>query len=165
MPGVVGWTGPASQDGALDDGSVPSFSGDIIATINAIPGGTAVDTSMIPATTFFDYSTLTAPYADVAGCMAYTDPGGFVAAHKARHDCLCQSCFTLMQQCDAQPGCQAVVKCEADSGCTDSNSCYLLPGAMCVIPINQWGVGGVEVGLSQNLGTCGTSASPACPNH
>lgn len=151
MPGVMGWSGPPSVDGSLDDGSLPSFSGDIWTTVG-------VDNSMLPA--FYKYSDATAPYADVAGCMAFADQG-----HKAQHDCLCQSCFTLMQQCDAAPGCQAIWKCSADANCTNANSCYLLPGAPCVIVINQYGTGSVSTGLEQALGACGMAASPACPTN
>ncbi|MGH7436839.1 MAG: hypothetical protein ACRENE_14290 [Polyangiaceae bacterium] len=160
-PGVTGWAGPPGQDGALDDGQVPSFSGsgDIWTTVNALPGGTAIDKSSIPA--FFDYTTVTAPYADAAGCMAYNNEG-----HQAQHDCLCQNCFTLMQECDAQPGCQAIWKCSADANCTDANSCYLLPGAPCVLPINNYGTGSVETGLEQALGACGAAVKPtACPSN
>jgi hypothetical protein len=68
-----------------------------------------------------------------------------------------------MQQCDALAGCQAIWKCSADSGCTDSNTCYLNPGAPCVTVINEWGTGSVHTALEQMLGVCGQAATPACP--
>jgi hypothetical protein len=152
MPGVVGWAGPPSDDGSLDDGAIPTFTGDIFASLMVSSAG-------LP--TPFSYTSVPAPYADTAGCMAFTSAG--VTAHPAAHSCLCTSCFTLMQQCDALPGCQAIWKCSADSGCSNSMTCYLNPGAPCQTVIDQWGTGGVSTALEQMLGVCGAAASPACP--
>jgi hypothetical protein len=148
-PGVAGWAGPPSIDGGLDDGAVPSYAGDIWTTVG-------VDNSALPAP--FSYTSITAAYTDQAGCLAFDAQG-----HQAEHDCLCKSCLSLMQQCDSMPGCRAVWKCSADSGCTNANTCYLYPPAPCVIPINQYGTGSVDVATVQALGTCGMGASPACP--
>ncbi len=148
----MGWAGPPNVDGALDDGSVPTFAGDIFATVG-------VDAAGLPMN--FSYSSVTAPYTDAAGCIAFTSAGA--TAHQAEHTCLCNSCFSLMQQCDSIPGCQAIWKCAADSGCTDSNTCYLNPGAPCSTVIDQWGTGSVATALEQMVGVCGQAATPACP--
>jgi hypothetical protein len=151
-PGVTGWAGPPSDDGSLDDGAVPTYDGDIFTALNVSAAG-------LP--TPFSYTSVTAPYTDMAGCMAFSSPG--VTAHTAEHNCLCTSCFSLMQQCDALPGCQAIWKCSADAGCTTADACYLLPGAPCVTVINEWGTGSVSTALDQALNTCGQAANPACP--
>jgi hypothetical protein len=151
MPGVKGWAGPPSDDGSLDDGYLPglNYDGDIYTTLGVSAAG-------LP--TPFSYTTVTAPYTDIPGCMAANAQG-----HTAMHNCLCMNCFSLMQQCDALPGCQAIWKCGADSGCNSPNACYLLPGAPCVTVIDEWGTGSVDTALTQALETCGAAASPACP--
>src|SRR6185312_15601737 len=45
------------------------------------------------------YADKKAPYTDPAGCKA------FDAAYPAIHDCTCDKCFELQQQCDALTGC------------------------------------------------------------
>jgi hypothetical protein len=149
-PGVSTWTGPPSNDGSLDDGYVPVFDG----------GGNILDYLMVrpstPLPTPYSYTVVQAPYADAAGCMAFDAQG-----HPNAHNCLCQNCFTLIQQCDALPGCQAMMKCGGDSGCTDANSCYLYPGAPCTAVIDQYGNGSVSAGLFASIGPCRTAAS--CP--
>jgi hypothetical protein len=132
------------------DGSLPAYSGgDIFQRLCIDP----------PTNVNFAFDTIKAPYTDAAGCMAFNNQG-----HPAVHNCFCAGCFELMQQCDALPGCQQILKCELDAGCTDSNSCYLLPGAPCYSVINSWGTGSVMTALTSYLQTCGQGLTPACPS-
>jgi hypothetical protein len=140
-PGPSAWAGPAPYDA-----SPPTFAGDIYQFLCI----------QNPNAATFSYDTVTANYADVAGCKAYDNQG-----HQSVHDCLCDSCFSLMQQCDALPGCRAIAKCAWDSGCTSANACYLFPPAPCVAPINQAGTGSVSTGLESALSTCGQTNN--CP--
>jgi hypothetical protein len=149
-PSAAQLPGPAPQnDGSLDDGLVPTFSGGNILDFLCIA-------PPAPLPTPFAYNTVKAPYSDVAGCKAYDAQG-----HKAAHDCFCQSCFTLVQQCDALPACRVILKCALDSGCNSANACYLFPGAPCVNAINNAGTGSVATGVEDNLGVCGMAHG--CP--
>jgi hypothetical protein len=111
-----------------------------------------------PGVMNFSFTTVIAPYAAPASCKTYNDEG-----HNAAHSCMCDNCFTLMQQCDALPGCREILKCQWDAGCTDSTTCYLAPGAPCAAPIDAWGTGSVSTALTQYLTTCGAKATPPCP--
>jgi hypothetical protein len=151
--GANEWPGPPSNDGSLDDGYMAPF------TLNS---GNALEYLGICTTlpTPYSYTTVKPAYADAAGCMAFNNQG-----HKASHDCLCQKCFSLMQQCDSLSACQAIWKCSQDSGCTNANSCYLIGNGAgappCVAVINAAGTGSVSTGMESNLGTCGTNNG--CP--
>jgi hypothetical protein len=173
-PGVTGWTGPPSQDGSLDDGNIPGYidgGGSILDMLGVRPS------QPLPAP--FLFNTVTAPYPDVAGCMAYDAQG-----HQAAHYCMCQHCFSLQQQCDALPGCKAIQKCGADTnctgntsscslvdsiypalGCNEATTCYFLPslnlGQGCVTVIDTWGNASVSSGIADALGACG--ATNNCP--
>jgi|HubBroStandDraft_6_1064221.scaffolds.fasta_scaffold07849_5 hypothetical protein len=165
-PDPATWPGPPSNDGALDDGSLPTFDGgevlDYLGVCQAVP-------------TPYSYTTVLKPYPDTAGCMAFDSQG-----HPAAHNCYCQKCFDLVQQCDALPGCKAIAKCFEDSGCatnktvcalvdavapklgcTPTVTCYFAPGAPCTTTIDAWGNGSVSTGLWSMLETCGQSNS--CP--
>jgi hypothetical protein len=108
------------------------------------------------------YDTVKAPYTDPKGCMAFNNLG-----HPNVHNCECTKCFSLVQQCDALPGCQAIVKCTLDSGCAKTaasaaasrTSCYFT--GVCSPPIDTWGTGSVSTGLSDALGQCGITNN--CP--
>jgi hypothetical protein len=104
----------------------------------------------------FAYTTVQGAYKDATGCMAYDAQG-----HTTSHNCLCQKCFSLMQQCDSLPACRAIWKCAQDSGCNTPDTCYLLNGS-CVDVINAAGTGSVSTGLESNLATCGTNNG--CPS-
>lgn len=166
-PGPAEWPGPPNVDGALDDGALPPTfdGGDILAYLGIC--------QTLP--TPYSYATVTAPYADVAGCKAFNPQG-----HKAAHDCACDKCFDLSQQCDAIPGCREIAKCFQDSNCMANTSicllagaaypgltcsasltCYLVPGAPCTAVIDKWGNGSVSTGLSADLELCAQSAK--CP--
>ncbi len=173
-PGVTGWTGPPSVDGALDDGSIPGYfdgGGSILDMLGMRPS--------TPLPTPFSYTTVAPPYADVAGCMAFDAQG-----HPDSHNCLCQNCFTMQQQCDALPGCRAVQKCGSDTNCTantasctlaqalypalacdEATTCYFLPSVLgtqgCASVIDTWGNGSVSIGLATNLGACAKTNN--CP--
>ncbi len=131
---------------ALDDGGVFSTCSNVFSLLG-------VTDPNVPG---FSYTTVASPYPDMAGCHAYDAQG-----HKGPHDCLCDNCFTLQQQCDALQGCKAIQKCGEDSGCTDPNSCYLIPGAPCTTIIDQWGNGSVSTALVQLIETCGQAHK--CP--
>ena len=160
-------TPPADASGSGEDGAAASEGGSgglqYVQPDGALPpysAGNVYDLLCMkdPSAAFFDFSTVKAPYTDVAGCMAFPRPG-----HATAYSCLCQNCFSLQQQCDALPGCQAIQKCGLDTGCTDANSCYLVAGS-CVAPINNYGTGSVSTALSQMLEVCGKGANPACPS-
>jgi hypothetical protein len=162
------WPNPAtSNDGALDDGALPAGfpGGDILAYLGICQS--------LPAP--YSYSAVKAPYTDVAGCKAANPLG-----HKATHDCACDKCFSLVQQCDGLEGCKEITKCGEDTGCFGNTSlcvliqaayptlacnsavtCYLAPGSKCAPIIDKWGNGSVSVGLADDLGNCETANK--CP--
>jgi hypothetical protein len=133
----------------LPDGAFPPYHAGNIYDLLCVQ-----DPGVVP----FDYTSVKAQYADVAGCIAFDKTG-----HTAAHTCFCQNCFTLQQQCDALPGCREIQKCELDIGCTNAQSCYL-GGGPCVAPIDNWGTGSVNTALTQMIAACGQAASPACPS-
>jgi hypothetical protein len=168
-PDPATWPGPPSDDGALDDGYMPSFT---------LDNGNALNYLGICQTlpTPYSYTVVQKPYADVAGCMQFDSQG-----HPAAHNCYCQKCFDLVQQCDALPGCQEIVKCFEDSGCvtnktactlaavaepklacTPTLTCYLFPSAPCATTIDKWGNATVSTGVMDLLVTCGQANS--CPS-
>jgi hypothetical protein len=149
-PGPATWMGPVPADG----GPPPTVS-NIYTTVGITD----------PNATTFSYATdVAAPYADAAGCKMFDAQG-----HPAAHNCLCDKCFSLMQQCDALTGCRTITKCGWDTGCdvnaalTSLTSCYpLFGGAGCKAPIDKYGTGSVSTALSQQLGKCGsTNGCPA----
>jgi hypothetical protein len=136
------------------DASPATFNGDIFAQIGVTN----------PNATLFDYSKVMPPYADAAGCKAFSDHG-----HPAVHNCLCDKCFTEMQECDVLQGCQAIITCGWGNGCdpnaslTSPTSCYPLFGAAgCKTQIDQYGTGSVSTAVAQLLGKCGKSNG--CPS-
>ncbi|MGH7271634.1 MAG: hypothetical protein ACREJ3_14480 [Polyangiaceae bacterium] len=143
--GEAGAEAAAPEGPAQDDGSLPTYAGpDIFQTLCVTN----------PNVANFAFNTVQAPYTTVAGCQAYDSQG-----HPNVHNCLCaaSACFPLLEQCDALPGCKAILKCELDSGCTDANSCFLYPGAPCATVITNYGVGSVATDLTQLLTACGTA--------
>jgi hypothetical protein len=157
LPAPDGASAPDSQDGSADaeggtsegvgfvqdDGGLPSYTGpDIFEFLCVEP----------PDVTPFSYAAVKAPYTTAAACKAFDSAVG----HETARACLCDSCFALQQQCDALEGCQAIQKCSWDTGCHDSNSCYLVQG-LCTTPINNAGTGSVSTALSTALETCGNS--------
>lgn len=153
---------PADASGTMSDGAVASTGSQYVLPDGALPpysAGNIYDLLCVqdPGIVPFDFTKVKAPYADMAGCIAFDKTG-----HTAAHSCLCQNCFTLQQQCDALPGCQEIEKCAFDTGCNSANACYLSNGK-CVAPINNWGTGSVSTALSSYLQTCGNMANPACP--
>jgi hypothetical protein len=125
------------------------------------PGAKNEDGEKTP--TGFDFGTVKSPYEDADGCKAFTSkdmPKGF---HAPERDCLCDNCFDLQRQCDALVGCQEIMHCVLEIGCTDANSCYLGPpkkpgvdpeGKGCIEVIDRWGNGGVATALSNIIGDC-----------
>lgn len=115
-----------------------------------------------PMATTFSYQQVTAPYTDATGCKAFDAQG-----HTALHNCLCDKCFTQMQECDALMGCRVIAKCAWTSGCdpsaaiTSPTSCYPIFGGGCVTQINQYGTGSVSTAIAQQLGLCGRNNG--CP--
>src|ERR1700753_3374794 len=75
----------------------------------------------------FLFETVKSPYDDAAGCKSFTSDTIKAGDHADERSCLCDNCFMLHQQCDALQGCQEIMQCILDIGCTDSNSCYLGP--------------------------------------
>jgi hypothetical protein len=138
---------PNINDGSLDDGFMPVFTPD--------DGNALAYLGICGSYPFFDYTGVTTPYKDVTGCMAFSSPYASV------HSCYCQNpaSFTLLQQCDALPTCQAILKASLSSGCAKSgassqsslsNSCYLYASGnatACAIAINNAGTGSVATSL------------------
>jgi hypothetical protein len=135
------WGGPAPYDAGQ-----ATFNGDIFQMLGISNPDAGV----------FTYNGIPAPYTDATGCKAFDSQG-----HPNAHNCLCDNCFTMLQQCDALVGCRAILKCAEDSGCTTANSCYLATNAPCQTVINNYGTGSVSTGLESDLGTCGVNAK--CP--
>lgn len=134
----------------MPDGALPAYSAGNVYDLLCVQ-----DPGVVP----FDYSAVKPPYATPTECKAFLPSQG----HTTARACLCDSCFTLQQECDALPNCQIIQKCGWDTGCTDANSCYLV-GGKCVTQINNAGTGSVATALSQLLEACGQAASPACPS-
>lgn len=122
-------------------------------------GGSVFDLLCVqdPGVVPFDYSAVQPPYTTAAACQSF-DPEG----HPDAHSCLCNTCFSLMQQCDALPLCQQIMKCAFDTGCSNVNACYLVQG-MCKTQIDLAGNGSVAAALTLDLFNCGQAATPACP--
>jgi hypothetical protein len=138
---------PEGNGFVQDDGGLPTYSGPDIFTRLCMTA---------PDVTPFVYSDVKAPYTTPADCKTFLPASG----HAAARSCLCDNCFTLQQQCDALAGCQTIQKCGWDTGCTDSNSCYLVQG-LCATQINNAGTGSVSTALSQAIEGC--SSSNMCP--
>jgi hypothetical protein len=110
----------------------------------------------------FDFGTATSPYEDAAGCKAFSSEDTPKGVHVSERSCLCDHCFDLQRQCDALQGCQQIMKCVLDIGCTDASTCYLGPpktavdpeGKGCIAVIDLWGNGGVATALSNIIGDC-----------
>jgi hypothetical protein len=150
---------PNVNDGSLDDGYMPVFTPD---------NGNALAYLGICGTyASFDYTSVTAPYTDVAGCMAFNNLG-----YTSVHNCFCQStaAFPLVQQCDALPTCDAILKSSLATGCAKSgsasqsalsNACYLIASGSAsetAIAINNAGTGSVATSLWGQL----VIAAPTC---
>jgi hypothetical protein len=143
-----------------EDGSIPVYTGtQNIFTLLCLndPGTTFDDAGDSNKSVAF--SDIAAPYADKAGCMAYADQG-----HAAVHSCYCNSCFNLMQECDALEGCKEILKCALDSNgvCNDATNCYFGP---CTATIDKWNNTSAASFLPFLLQQCGAAASPACPTN
>jgi hypothetical protein len=102
------------------------------------------------------FADVKAPYTDIEGCKA------FKSNVPDSHDCGCENCFDIQQQCDALPGCIEIAECGISIGCTDAYTCYLTPtDAKCVPIIDRWGNTGVASALSLALSKC--SQENSCP--
>jgi hypothetical protein len=138
---------PEGMGFVQDDGGLPTYTGPNIFGVLCMEP---------PDTTPLSYADMKAPYTTAAECKTFLPEAG----HSAARSCLCDSCFTLQQQCDALAGCQAIQKCGWTTGCHDSNSCYLVQG-LCSNEINTAGTGSVSTALSQAIETC--ASSNMCP--
>lgn len=161
VAGGYGAYGCAADARAVDAGDAGGKGGGIYGKLGVTPPGTKKEdgeTAPMP----FDFGTVKSPYDDIAGCKAFSSddtPKGF---HTTERACLCENCFDLQQQCDALKGCQQIMKCVLDIGCTDANTCYLGPsktpadpeGKGCIEVIDLWGNGGVATALSNIIGDC-----------
>ena len=89
------------------------------------------------------------PYEDAAECKE------FDSAFTDVHDCACDKCFKLQQQCDALQGCIEIAECGIEIGCKDANTCYLLASnTQCVPIIDKWGNTGTASAISLALSGC-----------
>jgi hypothetical protein len=148
-----------------EDGSLPSYAcGNNIFQLVGVtdPGTTFDDAGDSNASVAFDK--IPAPYTTPAACLTYggTDPND--TAHKSVHDCYCNSCFNLMEQCDALEGCKEIMKCELDNSaaCTSPTLCYFGP---CGTVIDKWNNTSAATFIPYLLQQCGLKAAPACPSN
>jgi hypothetical protein len=146
--GLINFTGCSSDEG----GETGDPSADPLAppprTSGTIFKDLGVDEPKRDETRFEEVA---APYADEAGCKA------FDTKFPEAHDCQCENCFALQQQCDALPGCIEIAECGIEIGCTDAYSCYLTAPAgkqQCVPIIDRWGNTGTASALSLALSGC-----------
>ncbi len=126
-----------------DDGSLPAYSGGNIYEALCVADPTIAD----PTTKPFSFTTVQAPYTTVAACLAYNNEG-----HATAHNCFCNQCFTLIQQCDALEGCRETMKCGLDNNCTDPTTCYF---ASCTTVTDKWANTSAATFLSAKLESCG----------
>jgi len=126
-----------------DDGSLPVYTGGNIYQLLCVADPTIAD----PTTKPFSFTSVTAPYTTVAGCLAYNNEG-----HATAHNCFCNQCFTLVQQCDALEGCRESMKCGLDNNCTDPTTCYF---SSCTTVIDKWANTSAATFLSAKLESCG----------
>lgn len=129
-----------------DDGSLPVYTGGNVFQALCLADPAVADPTAKP----FSFTTVTAPYADAAGCLAYNDEG-----HASVHACYCNQCFALVQQCDALQGCRGIMKCGLDHGCTNPTTCYF---TSCTTVIDKWANTSTASFLTAKLDGCG------CPN-
>ena len=150
----IGALGAACSSDSSGPGGPQVGSADSLATAtDSIWVKFGIDDPKPPQTIYRDKA---APYPDAAGCKAFT------SAYPATHDCTCDACFDLQQQCDALPGCIEIAECGISIGCKDAYTCYLTPAdPKCVPIIDKWGNTGLAAALSLKLGECRTTA--ACP--
>jgi hypothetical protein len=136
-----------SLDGAgpvQDDGSLPVYMGsEPIYQELCVADPTVAD----PTTKPFSFTSVKAPYTTMADCVNYNDEG-----HHAAHTCLCNKCFTLMQECDSLEGCREILKCGQDHACTDPTTCYF---ASCTTVTDKWANTSIASFLSAKLDGCG----------
>ena len=150
---------PNVNDGSLDDGYMPVFTPD--------DGDSLAYLGICGSYPSFDYTSVAAPYTDVPGCMAFNNQG-----YPAVHDCFCQNvaAFPLVQQCDALPTCDAILKSSLATGCAKSgaasqtslsNACYLYATgstSAAAIAINNAGTGSVATSIWGQL----VISAPTC---
>jgi hypothetical protein len=126
-----------------DDGSLPVYTGPNIFQQLCVQDPTLVD----PTTKPFSFDTVTAPYTTPAECLNYNNEG-----HAAAHNCYCNQCFALVQQCDALEGCKEIMKCGLDNNCTNPTTCYF---TSCTTVIDKWANTSTATFLTFKLEGCG----------
>lgn len=103
----------------------------------------------------FQFDELELPYEDSDACLVFQDEENGNTSDEVM--CLCDGCLELMQECDALPGCIEIRACILESGCTDANSCYLVPFvAPCTDVIDKYGNSSVATAISTALMDCAT---------
>jgi hypothetical protein len=140
----------ASDAGPIqDDGSLPVYTGPNIFQTLCLEDPAATDPLAKP----FAFDTVAPSYPDTAGCLTYNDEG-----HAALHACFCNSCFSLMQQCDSLQGCREVLKCALDNlaTCQSPSDCYFVP---CTTVIDKWANTSTDAFLPFELVTCGNTVN------
>jgi hypothetical protein len=148
---IINFTGCSSDEG--EGGDTQSTGADPLAPPPRSAKGSIFDDLGVddPEHDEFIFKNVKKPYEDEAGCKA------FDSRFPDEHDCACEKCFAVQQQCDALPGCIEIAECGIEIGCTDANSCYLLAPAgkqQCVPIIDRWGNTGTASALSLTLSTC-----------
>jgi hypothetical protein len=134
-----------------DDGSLPTYSGPNIFQSLCVEDPAIADPTAAP----FAFTTVQAPYTTPAQCMNYADEG-----HPAIHNCYCQNCFNLIQQCDALPGCKEILQCAFANpkACQTASNCYF---TACSTVIDKWANTSLASFLTSELETCATTNN--CP--
>jgi len=142
---------PATASGGypMDDGMLPVYTGGDIFQRLCIQNPTVDDPSAVP----FAFNSIKAAYPDATSCKAFDAQG-----HMAVHDCLCDKCFDVIQECDSRPGCREILKCELDAGCGDPSACYF--GA-CQKVIDKWANTSNDSFITYLIEQCQTANS--CP--
>lgn len=141
LAGLIGFTACSSDGGTVEEGI----------TVPPKTGGSIFDDLGIedPERTETRFDQVSSPYEDVAGCKA------FGSRFPEVHDCTCEHCFDVQQQCDALDGCIEIAECGIEINCFDANSCYLLAtNQKCVPIIDKWGNTGTSAALSLALSGC-----------
>jgi hypothetical protein len=141
---------PSADDAGpmLDDGSLVTLDADILKMLS-------IDKPDSPE---FDFTSVQAPYTAAADCNNF----GTADGHLSARSCLCDKCFSLMQECDSMVGCQQIRTCEWQNAglCGQPLTCYF--ATPCATVIDQWGNTSLQAFIATKLNTC--AQNNGCPS-
>lgn len=132
-----------------DDGSLPVYTGGNIFQALCLQDPAIADPTAKP----FAFDTVMPAYTSPADCLKYNDEG-----QPALHSCFCNSCYSLMQQCDSLQGCREILKCALTNlmACQDPSNCYF---TACTTVIDKWANTSTDSFLPFELVTCGNAVN------